>query len=48
MKKTILLTVISLVFLIGSQIKAQLPTVATDVSPLLVMEKIPSATLINA
>jgi peroxiredoxin len=48
MKKTILLTVISLVFLIGSQIKAQMPTVATDVSPLLVMEKIPDAKLINA
>ena len=48
MKKTILLAVvISLVFIMSSQIKAQMPTVATDVSPLLVLEEIPDATLVD-
>jgi len=47
MKKTILFGVIFMASLMGSQIKAQMPTVATDVSPLLVMEKIPDGILVD-
>lgn len=46
MKKLIILT-ISLFFLMAGFARAQMPTVATDVSPLLVLEKIPDGTLVD-
>ena len=48
MRKSIFLTVISLVCLMGSQVKAQMPAVATDVSPMMVGETIPDAMLVDA
>jgi len=48
MRKSIFLAVLSLACLMGGQIKAQMPTAATDVSPMAVGETIPDAMLVDA
>lgn len=47
MKKTILLTCVMSFMFMMNQVIAQMPSVATDVSPLLVLEKIPDAMLVD-
>jgi peroxiredoxin len=48
MRKTIFTTLIALLFAFGSQAQAQVPTASTDISPLLIGETVPDATLIDS
>lgn len=48
MKKTLLMVFVAFCSLTCGQVFAQMPTVATDVSPMLVLETVPDAQLIGA